>query len=63
MEAPRVRGRAARWGRISNRVRQQAQGLVEYALLLVFIAVVAVVAVASLGTGVVSLYSRASFAF
>jgi Flp pilus assembly pilin Flp len=44
-------------------VRQRAQGLVEYALLLVFIAVVAVVAVASLGTGVVSLYSRATFAF
>jgi Flp pilus assembly pilin Flp len=57
-----VRDRITRWAHIA-REANQGQGLVEYALLLVFIAVVAVVAVTSLGNGVYSLFSRASFSF
>jgi len=58
-----VRDRLTRWAHITGQATQSGQGLVEYALLLVFISVVAVVAVTSLGAGVYSLFSRASFSF
>ena len=58
-----MQDRIRAWGRAANRVRQKGQGLAEYGLLLVLIAVVAVASLTALGGSVVSLYSRASFAF
>jgi Flp pilus assembly pilin Flp len=58
-----VQARFQRWGRAAQRVCQRGQGLAEYGLLLVLIAVACVATLAALGTSVVSLYSRASVAF
>ena len=58
-----MQARIQRWGQAAQRVCQKGQGLAEYGLLLVLIAVACVATLAALGTSVVSLYSRASFAF
>jgi hypothetical protein len=58
-----VRDRITQWANVARRSAQRAQGLIEYALLLVFIAVVAVASVTALGTSVVSLFSRSVFMF
>lgn len=58
-----MQDRISRWMQAAGRARQAGQGLVEYGLLLVFIAVVAVASLAALGTSVSSLFSvgRAMF--
>jgi Flp pilus assembly pilin Flp len=58
-----VRDRITGWANTARQAQQQGQGLIEYALLLVFIAIVAVASVAALGTTVVSLFSRSAFMF
>ena len=51
------------WALIAKKAQEQGQGLVEYAVLLVFIAIVAVASVTALGAGVTSLFSRSTFMF
>jgi pilus assembly protein Flp/PilA len=48
---------------MAARARQRGQGLAEYGLLLVLVAVVAVAAISAFGTSVSSLYSRAAGMF
>ena len=62
-EALVVRDRITQWADVAKQAQQRGQGLVEYGLLLVFIAVVATATVAALGTTVVSLFSRSVFSF
>ena len=42
---------------------QRAQGLVEYGLIMMLISIAAIVIMQTLGTSVISLYSRANVAF
>jgi Flp pilus assembly pilin Flp len=58
-----VQAQIERWRQVASQLRQKGQGLAEYGLLLVLIAVACVATVTALGTSVVSLYSKASFAF
>jgi pilus assembly protein Flp/PilA len=62
-EAQAVRDRITQWAHIAKQAQEQGQGLIEYALLLVFIAVVAVASVTALGATVTSLFSRSVFSF
>ena len=62
-EGQAVRDRITQWANVARQAQEQGQGLIEYALLLVFIAVVAVASVTALGTTVVSLFSRSVYSF
>ena len=58
-----MRDRITQWADVARRAQEQGQGLIEYALLLVFIAVVAVATVTALGATVVGLFSQSVFSF
>ena len=58
-----MRDRMSRYAHVAAQAQQRGQGLAEYGLLLVLVAVVAVAAMAAFGTSVSSLYSRAAGMF